>query len=90
MIPKIIDVKPEKNYLLYLLYQKNEVRVLDMKPYLDFGIFKELENEQLFNTVKISFDTIEWSNQADLDPEFLYQKSKPTSNRIIFSKPMMH
>jgi len=61
-----------------------------MKPYLDFGIFKELENEELFNTVKISFDTLEWSNQADLDPEFLYQKSKPTANPIIFNKPIMH
>jgi len=30
----------------------------------------------LFNTVKVSFDTIEWDNEADLDPEFLYKESK--------------
>lgn len=86
MFPKIIDVKPEKNYLIHILYQNDEIRILDMKPCLDFGIFKELENEEIFNTVKISFDTIEWNNQADLDPEFLYNKSKPSINSTIFNK----
>lgn len=46
-----------------------------MKPYLDLGIFQELKDLKLFNTVKTSFDTIEWANEADLDPELLYQKS---------------
>ena len=48
-----------------------------MTPFLDKGIFKELKDIPLFNTVKISFDTIEWANQADLCPEFLYDESKP-------------
>jgi hypothetical protein len=26
--------------------------------------------------VKTSFDTIEWDNEADFDPEILYQKSQ--------------
>ena len=30
----------------------------------------------MFNTVKINFDTIEWDNQADIDPEVLYQRSQ--------------
>jgi len=47
-----------------------------MKPYLDLGIFRELKDIKLFNTVRTSFDSIEWANKADLDPEFLYQKSK--------------
>ncbi len=46
-----------------------------MKPYLDLGIFRELKDIKLFKTVKTSFDTIEWDNEADLDPEFLYQRS---------------
>jgi hypothetical protein len=47
-----------------------------MKPYLNNGIFKELKDISLFNTVKVSFDTIEWDNEADFDPEFLYKESK--------------
>jgi hypothetical protein len=46
-----------------------------MKPYLDFGLFQELKDLRLFKTVRTSFDTIEWENEADLDPELLYQKS---------------
>jgi hypothetical protein len=59
-----------------LTFKNGEKRVFDMKPYLDFGIFRELKNLEIFNTVKISFDTIEWDNEADFDPEILYQKSK--------------
>lgn len=42
---------------------------------LSIGIFKELKDPQLFNSVKLSFDTIEWDNEADLDPELLYKNS---------------
>ena len=34
-----------------------------------------LKDDKLFYTVKKSFDTIEWANEADFDPETLYQKS---------------
>lgn len=71
----IKDVKPQDNYLLLLTFENGEKRQLDMKPYLDLGIFQELKDIKLFRTVKTSFDTIEWANEADLDPEFLYQKS---------------
>ena len=35
-----------------------------------------LKDENIFKMVKISFDTIEWPNGIDLDPEVLYEKSK--------------
>jgi hypothetical protein len=30
----------------------------------------------MFNTVHVSFDTVEWNNEADLDPELLYKESQ--------------
>lgn len=39
-----------------------------MNPYLETGIFKKLQDVSLFNSVRISFDTIEWDNEADMDP----------------------
>ena len=47
-----------------------------MRPYLETGIFKELKDEVQFNTVHLSFDTVEWNNEADLDPEDLYKYSE--------------
>ena len=72
----IKDVRPKKNYILLLIFENDEIREFDMKPYLNKGIFRELQDEQLFNSVRVSFDTIEWPNSADMDPEILYQKSK--------------
>lgn len=69
------EVIPSNNYQLVLTFENGEKRRLDMQPYLDNGIFKELKDISIFNTVKISFDTIEWDNEADLDPEFLYKHS---------------
>mgnify|MGYP000976670455 FL=1 len=69
------SVKAQDNYLLLLTFENGEKRQFDMKPFLDLGIFRELKDIKLFKTVKTSFDTIEWDNEADLDPEFLYQRS---------------
>ncbi|MEG2058118.1 MAG: DUF2442 domain-containing protein, partial [Romboutsia sp.] len=56
-------------------FENNEVKIFDMNPYLDKGIFQELKNENIFNAVKVSFDSIEWPNEADIDPETLYEDS---------------
>ncbi len=77
MYLSVKKVKPLDNYQLLLIFENDENRVLDMKPYLTHGIFKELIDVELFNSVKVAFDSIEWSNQADLDPELLYKKSIP-------------
>ncbi|MEI7595056.1 MAG: DUF2442 domain-containing protein [Bacteroidota bacterium] len=58
-----------------MTFENGEKRMFDMNPYLDKGIFKELRDLAIFNTVKVSFDTIEWCNEADLDPEVLYKYS---------------
>jgi len=71
----IKEVKPQDNYLLHLTFENGEKRLFDMKPFLDFGIFQELKDLRLFRTVRTSFDSIEWDNEADFDPEILYQKS---------------
>jgi len=71
------DVKPVKDYQLVLTFENGEKRKFDMKPYLETGIFRELKDTDQFNTVHLSFDTIEWNNEADLDPEDLYKYSEP-------------
>ncbi|OYT13808.1 MAG: hypothetical protein B6I19_03250 [Bacteroidetes bacterium 4572_114] len=71
MISKLQKVRPLDDYLLLLTYENGEKRKFDVKPYLDLGIFKELKDKTVFNTVRKSFDTIEWANEADLDPEII-------------------
>ena len=72
----IKKVKPLPNYQLLLTFENGEERIFDMQEYIKSGVFAELKDERLFKTVHISFDSIEWNNGADLDPEMLYQDSK--------------
>lgn len=69
------SVEPICNYNLILTFDNGEKRKFDMNPLLNLGIFKELRDITKFNSVRISFDTIEWDNEADLDPEILYKNS---------------
>lgn len=77
MYLSIKEVKPLEEYKLLLTFENDEVRFFDMNPYLEKGIFKELKDKTKFNSVKVSFDTIEWENEADMDPEMLYEDSIP-------------
>lgn len=67
------DVKPQQGYKLFLTFENGEQKMFDMSPYLDLGIFQELKDVNLFNTVRVSFDSLEWDNEADFDPEVLYE-----------------
>lgn len=72
---KVISVKPLKNYMLQIEFDSKEIRLFDVKPYLNFGIFTELKNENYFKDVRTCFDSIAWKNAQDFSPETLYLKS---------------
>ncbi|MGL5122586.1 MAG: DUF2442 domain-containing protein [Fusobacteriaceae bacterium] len=69
------DVKALKDYKLQLTFKSDETKIFDVSPYLDKGIFKTLKNINVFNSVRVAFDSIEWSNGVDIDPETLYEDS---------------
>jgi hypothetical protein len=80
MYLSVIDVKPLENYKLLLTFENKEKKIFDVSPLMKIGKFSELKDEDLFKTVKISFDTIEWQNHLDIDPEMLYKHGKCLKN----------
>ena len=76
MYPSVKQVHPDDNFILSIVFDNGEIGVLDMKPFLDIGVFRRLKDKEIFKQVKVSFDTIEWPYSIDLDPEFIYQKCK--------------
>lgn len=82
MYSAIKEVKPLKDYKLLLTFENGESGIFDMSSYLDKGKFKELRDISLFNTVRVSFDTVEWANEADFDPEVLYELSQKIDRDI--------
>ncbi|MBU2622617.1 MAG: DUF2442 domain-containing protein [Proteobacteria bacterium] len=77
MYPSVCKVTPNKDFSLNIVLDNGEKRLLDMKPYLDFGVFIKLRDYERFRQARVAFDTIEWDEGVDLDPEFIYEKSKP-------------
>lgn len=75
MKPKAIDVKTLNDYKLEIVFDNNEKKVFDVKPYFKFKIFQELKDIKKFETVKISGLSIEWDNGADICPDELYNNS---------------
>ena len=53
----------------------NRKKIFDLKPYLNIGLFAELKDIEIFNSAKVSFDTVMWDNELDIDPEMLYVES---------------
>ena len=72
MEPRVINVKPLTDYTLHLWFTNGEEGILDMKPYLDKGIFRELRDVAMFNSVRPYIGTIQWANEADLCPDTVY------------------
>ena len=75
MYRQIRNVKATDNHELILGFDNEEKRIFDAKDILSYGRFSELEDISAFKRVHISFDTVEWENGLDLDPEYLYEKS---------------
>ena len=72
MKPKAIEVKALKSYKLEVKFEDGKKGIFDVSPYLEFIQFKELKDENIFNTVKIDGLSISWSNGADICPDELY------------------
>ena len=76
MNPRVVNVKPEYDFTLRITFNNGEVKCFDVKPYLGIGIFKELQDLSLFNSVKPFLGSIQWANGLDLCPDTLYLESK--------------
>lgn len=83
MTPTVQRAVARPDYQVELLFDNGEKRLFDMVPYLDCGVFAELKDRKLFETVRVSFDAVEWDNGADLCPEVLYEKSRPAEQTMI-------
>jgi hypothetical protein len=77
MYPGVSGVKAVAGHRLILDFDNGERRVFDVTPLLQTGRFRSLAATHAFEKVRVAFDSIEWENGLDLDPEYLYDRSKP-------------
>lgn len=75
MTPNIVDVKAQDNYQILFSFENGEMKIFDMKQYINKGFFKQSQDKAYFKTVKPFFDSIQWANGQDLFPDTLYLDS---------------
>ena len=77
MNPYVKSVSPQDDYLLLLTFENGEKRIFDLKPYLDKGVFAQLQNVALFKTAHVVSGSVEWHGEIDLSYDTLYLSSFP-------------
>jgi hypothetical protein len=78
--PKVLNVQPLENHRLKLTFDNTEIRIFDVTPYLDKGIFTELKDPNYFHQVKPFFGGIQWPNEQDFSRDTLYLQSHPPTS----------
>lgn len=78
----IIKVNIKSDYHLELVFHSGEIKVFDVRPYLDIGVFKQLKNVELFKQAYVAFDTVCWPGNIDIAPETLYRRSVLVSRKF--------
>ena len=75
------NVQPLENYELHVELADGTAGIFDLKPYLEHGVFRELQDKAYFSQVGIVFGAITWPHEQDIAPETLVARLKPVSDQ---------
>jgi len=75
-------VKPLPGYRIFVEIEDGRKGIFDLKPYLDHGVFRELQGIHYFNQVGIFFGAVTWPHDQDIAPETLLAEMIPAENII--------
>ena len=67
------SVEPLENYKILITFEQNVKKIFDMKPYLNYPMYKPLEDISLFNSVSTNGQTVVWNDEIDIVPETLFE-----------------
>ena len=77
MNPNIKVAEPLPNYKLKIQFAYNELKIFDVAPYLNKGVFSELKDEQYFKQVRVAYGSVEWPNEQDFSKDTVYLLGQP-------------
>ena len=77
--PTAKEVYPQQDYTLRIVFDNDEVRVFNVKPYIRGEWYGRLEDEAYFRAAKTDGFTVVWPDGQDLCPDELYEMSEKVS-----------
>lgn len=78
---KVVEAHANNDFSLTLKFDDGKCKRFDVKPYLGYGVFRELADIDYFKHIKIAFGTVQWRNEQDISPETLYLKGTEINPR---------
>jgi len=75
MNPRVKAVKPSAGYRLHVTFANGETGIYDCRSLLEFGVFRELQDETYFRQARAEGGTVVWPHEQDICPDTLYLDS---------------
>ena len=94
MLQKVIQVYPQHDFTVYVYFENGKIKLFDMKPLLQKGIFQKISEVDFFlSACTVLNNTLAWdlsgtydpSNCIDIDPEEIYQKGSDVKDPLSSS-----
>ncbi len=79
---KVVSAKANDDFTLDIQFNDGSFKKFDVKPYLDYPVFRELKDLSYFKNIKIVFGTVQWENEQDIAPETLYLEGKEIKEAV--------
>ena len=74
------NVQPLDNYEIYVELVDGRAGIFDLKPYLNHGVFRELQDNSYFQQVGVVLGAVTWPHEQDIAPETLVAQMKPVTD----------
>ena len=68
----VARVRPLDDHRLHVELVSGAEGVFDVKPYLEFGVFRELKDPEYFRQARVVLGAVTWPHGQDVAPETLY------------------
>lgn len=69
------EVVPSADYTLMLVFSDGTTRRFDFKPLLSRSVYERLNDVNEFMRATAAHGTVDWGNDLDVAPEYLYENS---------------
>lgn len=93
MLKKVIQVRPNRDYTVHVYLEDGHIKLFDMKPFLNKGVFKQISNLDSFvNLCTVMNGTLSWDLSGVFDPTHCIDITAKTiyNSGISESDPLEH
>ncbi len=91
MLHEVVQVKPTADFKVYVYFSDGKIKLYDVTPHLNKGVFKQISDPQIFqDTCTVMNGTLAWdvsgnfdeTSCIDIDPETIYNNSASVSDPL--------